>query len=272
MLKLKTAVSLIFTVPLICIYMCPAFALDIDIRDWNSNTNLYPVVTEDNHSNSSVELAFLKVKYDHPSNRVKLLFLLEFATFTSEENVGVTLSVNDSEKITLHLDGTSEYNEDKYFAEIKYASDARTKSIYMELTLGIKEGLPEKMMLRFNFYDTEGIPSNTFIADISERVEPSSETSAEEDDVTEKTSKTKTTKIKTTKTTKTKADKKKTTTSKNAAAVSTTLAEKTIIADKSVNKETSVNENNIIGIIAVVAVAAVGIGTCAVNIFKHSKK
>ncbi len=239
----------------------PSYALDIDIGEWNRNENLYPVLTEQSNSNSAVTTADLKVEYDNPSNRVRLLFMLELNSFTDVDKAGITLSVNDGEKITLHLDGTSEYNKDKYFAEIKSVTDKWSKNIYMEVTLGIKDGIPEKTVLSFNFYDTEGIASNTYTLDITERHEPTEAT-------TETT--TKTTKKKSEKTTKTKAT--KTTAEKETASKSTTINKTTVISEKTDNKEASFKESSVVGIVTAVAIAAIGIGTGAVNIIRRSKK
>lgn len=157
---LLCAVILFFT-------LC-ASAQAVDIGDWNTDSTLYEILNADGESNCDAERIFLRVKYDRSSNRIKMLFMLEFSEFHSEENAGVTLSINDGEKITLRLNGENEYNKDKYFAETDVRTDPRTKTLLFEVTLGIKQGIPENVRLDFNIYDTQGVASNTYCADITE--------------------------------------------------------------------------------------------------------
>ncbi len=145
-------------------------AANIDIGDWTANSAVYPIVDSSVHSNCAVIQAYLRVKYEHQSNRIKLLFMLELDSFTDESNAGVTMTVNDGEEITLHLNGDAEYNNEEYFAEIEPLFDSRTKTLYMQVTLGIKEGIPERTVLRFKVYDTEGAASNAYTVDITENL------------------------------------------------------------------------------------------------------
>jgi len=159
-------------------------------------------------SNSSLTYAVAKVKYDYSSNRIHILFMSSFDSFTDENNVGVELEFNDLGPILLMADGTAEYDDDIYFAEIDdIMSDSRTATVYIETTVGIKKGIPAELIMTSTIIDTEGVRSNEFSTDISD-VNFEENTEEEED---EKTSKTKTTKAKTTKTTKAKTTKVKTT-------------------------------------------------------------
>ncbi len=257
--KFKRLAILICVLAVISAASCPSLAAEIDVSEWNSLEKVYHILSDGSSSNSALELAFLKVKYDRPSNRVRLFFILEFATFTDEAKAGVTLSVNGGEKITLHSDGSAEYNEDKYFAAVKTLSDRRTRNLSMEITLGIKEGLPEKAVLTFNFYDTEGIASNTYTVDITETAATVTSTTTE-----------KATKTNADKTTKNRAQKTDSTTKKQDE--TTTLQNNTVISKKTAAAEHSFKESNAVGIIIAVAVAAIGIGTSAINILKRSKK
>ena len=160
----------------------------IDLAEWNTQSTLYTVLNdEDIHSNSAVVMAFLRTDYDRPSNRIRMLFSLELDSFTDESKSGVCMRVNGGEDIILRADGTAEYNENEYFASLISDSDPRTKTLYLEVTLGIKKGISDSVVLDFNFYDTEGLASNTYSVDISERAEPS--TSAAESKVTAQTKK-----------------------------------------------------------------------------------
>lgn len=244
-----------------------SFAADVDVGAWNTDSTLYEVLNYSAESNSAVEYAFLRVKYDRPSNRIKLLFMLELSSFTDESNAGVTMSVNGDEKITLHLNGFSEYNKDKYFAEIKSISDPRTKTLYLEVTLGIKQGIPDSVVLDFNIHDTEGVASNTYSVDISETHEEPDTTSQ-----TEKTSKTK--EIKATKATKAateKSTKAKTSPQETVTEQSDEETQVTLNTEKHNSSETRVNEKKIIAAIAAVALAASCIGAGGIHFFRNKK-
>lgn len=146
-----------------------ALAGDIDLVKWNTEGTLYTVLNDDGvHSNSAVVMAFLRTDYDRPSNRIRMLFSLELDSFTDESKSGVRMSVSGGEDIVLRADGTAEYNKEEYFAQMITDSDPRTKTLYLEVTLGIKRGIPDPIILDFNFYDTQGIASNTYTIDITE--------------------------------------------------------------------------------------------------------
>lgn len=247
----------------------------VNLDSWNTDSTLYDVLDTDSESNSAVEYAFLRVKYDRPSNRIKLLFMLELDSFTDEKNAGVTLSVNGDEKITLHLDGSSEYNEDKYFAQINSVSDPMSKTLCIEVTLGIKKGIPETVNLEFNVYDTEGIASNTYTVDITETVEEDTTTSSQsEPGKTSKTTKIKTTKVKTTKTKTT-----KTNSVDNIEPAGSDVDENdttTVLLNSQQTEieanETSINERRLTAIIAAVTIAAVGTASGGIYFFRKSRK
>lgn len=146
-----------------------ALAGDIDLVKWNTEGTLYTVLNDNGvHSNSAVVMAFLRTDYDRPSNRIRMLFSLELDSFTDESKSGVRMSVSGGEDIVLRADGTAEYNKEEYFAQMITDSDPRTKTLYLEVTLGIKRGIPDPIILDFNFYDTQGIASNTYTIDITE--------------------------------------------------------------------------------------------------------
>lgn len=260
MRNLKVFVALFCVAIFSLSFSATATAADVNIDEWNTDSTLYDVLDYSTESNCAVEYAFLRVKYDRPSNRIRLLFMLELSSFSVEENAGVTMSVNGDEKITLHLNGKAEYNKDKYFAEIKSISDPRTKFLYLEVTLGIKQGIPDKVLLDFNVYDTEGVASNTYSIDITEE--------ADEPDTTSQTEKTeKSTKNKTEKT-KAKASASAT---KAVTAETSEETQATLTADENKNSETRVNETNTVAIIAAVALAASCIGAGAVSFFRNKK-
>ena len=189
MIALKR-ISILFISLILAFRLCPSvYAGDIDLGKWNTESSLYTVLNDKYiHSNCAVVMAFLRTDYDRPSNRIKMLFSLELDSFTDESNSGIRLSVNGGGDIILHADGTAEYNEEEYFAEMVTDSDPRTKTLYLEVTLGIKKGIPDTVALSFNFYDTEGVASNTYTVDITESYD-SELLSGETEITTQKTNK-----------------------------------------------------------------------------------
>lgn len=275
MVRFKKLLALLCTAILAVSLNLAASAEKVNLDSWNTDSTLYDVLDTDSESNSAVEYAFLRVKYDRPSNRIKLLFMLGLDSFTDEKNAGVTLSVNGDEKITLHLDGSSEYNEDKYFAQINSVSDPMSKTLCIEVTLGIKKGIPETVNLEFNVYDTEGIASNTYTVDITETVEEDTTTSSQsEPGKTSKTTKIKTTKVKTTKTKTT-----KTNSVDNIEPAGSDVDENdttTVLLNSQQTEieanETSINERRLTAIIAAVTIAAVGTASGGIYFFRKSRK
>lgn len=170
----------------------------------------------DGESNSDLCFAAVKVKYDRSVHRIYLLFMLEFNDFNDDLNSGVIMNFNGMGEVTVMSDGTAEYNDNVYFAELNdELADDNSMNILLETTVGIKSGIPDNLVMNVRVIDTNGVKSNTYSVDISEDTEEETEPDGEADS-TEKTNKIKTTKVKTTKpkTTKAKTTKVKTTRSK----------------------------------------------------------
>lgn len=172
----------------------------------------------DGESNSDLCFAAVKVKYDRSIHRVYLLFMLEFDDFNDDLNSGVIMNFNGMGEVTVMSDGTAEYNDNIYYAELDdELADSNSKNILLETTVGIKSGIPDNLVMNVRVIDTNGVKSNTYSVDISEEpedAEPDGE--ADSTEKTARTTKAKTTKVKTTKvkTTKPKTTKVKTTRSK----------------------------------------------------------
>lgn len=167
----------------------------------------------DGESNSDLCFAAVKVKYDRSVHRIYLLFMLEFNDFNDDLNSGVIMNFNGMGEVTVMSDGTAEYNDNVYFAELNdELADKNSKNVLLETTVGIKSGIPDNLVMNVRVIDTNGVKSNTYSVDISEDTEEETEPDGEANS-TEKTSKIKTTKVKTTKpkTTKAKTTKVKTT-------------------------------------------------------------
>lgn len=187
---------------IICVTVSAASVLSVaenpDFAKWNSISKHLVITDSQTPSNSSLKNAILKVIPEADSNRLHLLFMLEFDTFTDLSNAGVIMSVNDGENIFLYTDKTAEYNEDKYFVSTKTNCTEDTKTVFIETVLGIKDGIPEKLNLTLKIRDTEGILSNTYTVDVTpflnsndqttSATQPKSETDKNRASTTEKVS------------------------------------------------------------------------------------
>ncbi len=204
------------------VILCTAVLGSSAISDnglWEDSTYC-PILDANGESNSDLCFAAVKVRYDYQINRIYLLFTLEFEEFNSIDLCGVIMNFNGLGNIKVMCDGTAEYNNSVYFAELEdELHDVYSKNVLIEATVGIKNGIPEKVEMKLNVIDTNGVISNTYGVDITEEsVDPIDEESQEttKNSSAEKTTKEKTTKVKTTKikTTKVKTTKVKTTKTK----------------------------------------------------------
>ena len=166
-----------------------ASAIPIDLGEWNNVEKVYQIADDDNESNSGLQEAQLKVQYDYPSHRMRLFFMLKFDSFVQDENIGIRFRLNDGEEVSLHLNGETEYNEDKYLLDFVHYSSPTSGVVYVEATFAVKEGIPEEQVLTIIFTDPDAGLSNTYTVNLTEletTVPPEESTC-----VSEKTSKTK---------------------------------------------------------------------------------
>lgn len=206
----------------VCVFLSgtQAFARQIDFDEWNYHEQVIVIADSDAESNSGLRNAQLKVKYDYPSHRMTLLFMLKFDSFTDGDNPSVMLSLNRDESVSFNLNGESEYNEDKYYLDFLSYAQPTSGVVFFEVTLGVKEGIAATNVLTVAFTDPQGVLSNTYVVNLtedelnlSEDDQPTDEDDEDDESQgkskTSKTTKTKTTKVKTTKnkTTKTKKTK-----------------------------------------------------------------
>ncbi len=203
----------------VCVFLSgtQAFARQIDFDEWNYHEQVIVIADSDAESNSGLRNAQLKVKYDYPSHRMTLLFMLKFDSFTDGDNPSVMLSLNRDESVSFNLNGEAEYNEDKYYLDFLSYAQPTSGVVFFEVTLGVKEGIAATNVLTVVFTDPQGVLSNTYVVNLTEdelNLSEDEQPSDEDDESqgkskTSKTTKTKTTKVKTTKnkTTKTKKTK-----------------------------------------------------------------
>ena len=220
------------------------------------DSRVYELVS-DSRSNNDLDYAVAKVKYDYPSNRIHILFMMSYNSFTDESNTGIKMKFNDLGTVTLMSDGTYDYNDGVYFAQIDdVMSDFRTATVYIETTVGIKSGIPKKLVMTSTIFDTDGVASNEFVTDISDI--------DIEETTTEKTSKTKTSKVRTTKikTTKIKTTKAKKTTASKTKKQDDKITVSSYATIKANSRITAKNNNDKIKI----AVACVCIAVCFATI------
>ncbi len=204
----KIVIVLITISAILCSSASLAFAIS-DNALWE-DAKLCPFLEAGEESNSDLCFAAVKVKYDRSINRIYLLFTLEFEKFSDIESCGVIMNFNGMGSIKVMCDGTAEYNNNVYFAELEdELHDVHSKNVLLETTVGIKSGIPENVIMSVNVIDTNGVKSNTYNVDITE----DEESVDDPDETTKKTSAEKTAKVRTTKvkTTKVKTTKIKTT-------------------------------------------------------------
>ena len=214
--------KIIIVLMIISAILCSSVSTALAISDnalWE-DAELCPFLEAGEESNSDLCFAAVKVKYDRSINRIYLLFTLEFNEFNNIESCGVIMNFNGMGNIKMMCDGTADYDSNVYFAELEdELHDVHSKNVLLEITVGIKSGVPENVIMNVNVIDTNGVKSNTYNVDITEDEEPigyadeAAIMDSGERDAKVKTAKVRTTKIKTTKhkTTKHKTTKRKTT-------------------------------------------------------------
>lgn len=219
---MRRSFKIIIVLMIISAILCSSVSTALAISDnalWE-DAELCPFLEAGEESNSDLCFAAVKVKYDRSINRIYLLFTLEFNEFNNIESCGVIMNFNGMGNIKMMCDGTADYDSNVYFAELEdELHDVHSKNVLLEITVGIKSGVPENVIMNVNVIDTNGVKSNTYNVDITEDEEPigyadeAAIMDSVERDAKVKTAKVRTTKIKTTKhkTTKHKTTKRKTT-------------------------------------------------------------
>lgn len=221
-MEMRRSFKIIIVLMIISAILCSSVSTALAISDnalWE-DAELCPFLEAGEESNSDLCFAAVKVKYDRSINRIYLLFTLEFNEFNNIESCGVIMNFNGMGNIKMMCDGTADYDSNVYFAELEdELHDVHSKNVLLEITVGIKSGVPENVIMNVNVIDTNGVKSNTYNVDITEDEEPigyadeAAIMDSGERDAKVKTAKVRTTKIKTTKhkTTKHKTTKCKTT-------------------------------------------------------------
>ncbi len=178
------------------------------------DSKTYVLLAAGGESNSDLCFAVVKVKLDRKINRIYLLFMLEFTEFNDDKLSGVVMNFNSLGDIRVMSDGTVDFDQEIYFAQLDdELADRNSKNVLIETTVGIKDGIPENIGMNVNIIDTNGVRSNTFKTDITDEGTTSDSPTDDETEGRTQTKKTtKTTKAKTTKikTTKVKTEKSKT--------------------------------------------------------------
>lgn len=207
---LKRFVAVFVTMVCTFSFSFQSSAKTIDISEWIENENLTMVADPNIPSNSGLKFAQLKVKYDYPSNRIIMLFMLSFSPFTQEEFPEIRFRLNGGDELSVNLNGETEYNAQEYYLEFISKADYSSGNVWFEIVFGVKDGIPERRELTVVFYDPSGVPSNTYTVSLNDETEPSSEEPANKAETqsrydknnnktqqkTEKTQKTKTTESK----------------------------------------------------------------------------
>lgn len=203
---MKILTVALLTVTFLCSMLLNAIAIT-DNGAWE-DSKLCVILEADGESNSDLCFAAVKVNFDRGVNRIHLLFLLEYKKMNDDKLSGVIMNFNNMGDVKIMSDGTAEYDDDIYYAEmVDEISDRYSKNIMLETVVGIKDGIPDKVVMNVNIFDTYGIKSNMYTVDISDgsdeepyaESEDSTDKSVKEKSTKHRTAKHKTTKVKTTK-------------------------------------------------------------------------
>lgn len=203
---MKILTVALLTVTFLCSVPLNAIAIT-DNGVWE-DSKLCVILEADGESNSDLCFAAVKVNFDRGVNRIHLLFLLEYKKMNDDKLSGVIMNFNNMGDVIIMSDGTAEYDDDIYYAEmVDEISDRYSKNIMLETVVGIKDGIPDKVVMNVNIFDTYGIKSNMYTVDISDgsdeepnaEFEDSTYKSVKEKETKHRTAKHKTTKVKTTK-------------------------------------------------------------------------
>lgn len=218
-MEMRRSFKIIIILMIISAILCSSVSTALAISDnalWEE-AELCPFLEAGEESNSDLCFAAVKVKYDRSINRIYLLFTLEFNEFNNIESCGVIMNFNGMGNIKMMCDGTADYDSNVYFAELEdELHDVHSKNVLLEITVGIKSGVPENVIMNVNVIDTNGVKSNTYNVDITEDEEPigyadeAAKMDSGERDAKVKTAKVRTTKHKTTKRKTTKPKKSRT--------------------------------------------------------------
>lgn len=276
----KKLFSAFFSAVLAFAFSVSVFAEIPNFAKWNECA-MYPVLSDGSDSNSDVEFIALRVNPELESNQLHMLFIVNLTSFEDEANAGISISFNDLGTVELFCDGTADYDSEVFFAEIdNLFSDENSMLLEMEITVGIKPGIPDNLILSLNMYDTHGIASNTYEVDITDSYAEEvseDEAAASADGAAEKTVKTKkvrTTKYKTTKVKTTKVKTTKTKTSKDNSdeeEIVYEVNEKNLQSDVFEDVHVENDKNKLIFICAAAVIACTA-GGCAVGIANSRKK
>lgn len=286
-MMLKRIISLCCAVILTLTLSLTASAAVPNLAMWN-DCPMYSVLNDGGDSNSAVDCIVIRVNPELESNQFHMLFMADLTSFEDEANAGIKIKFNNFGTVELYCDGRTEYNQNMFFAEIDNVfSDEASMMLGIEFTVGIKPGIPDNMIINFNFYDTQGISSNTYSVDITDSYvedEPEIEDNpgSEGDSVVKtqkirttkyKTTKIKTTKIKTTKvrTTKSKADKNSYSDTEEEEDYEIEVNEQTLQQEAFEDIHVENDKTKLI-IICAAAVIACTIGGCTVGIINSRKK
>ena len=203
---MKILTVALLTVTFLCSVPLNAIAIT-DNGVWE-DSKLCVILEADGESNSDLCFAAVKVNFDRGVNRIHLLFLLEYKKMNDDKLSGVIMNFNNMGDVKIMSDGTAEYDDDIYYAEmVDEISDRYSKNIMLETVVGIKDGIPDNVVMNVNIFDTYGIKSNMYTVDISDgsdeepyaEFEDSTDKSVKEKSTKHRTAKHKTTKVKTTK-------------------------------------------------------------------------
>lgn len=273
---LKKLTAFLCVIIMFTAFSAGTFAAVPDFEKWNQ-TQLFSVLDYGTDSNSDYTFICLRTQADADAHQIHFMVMASLKEFNGEEKTGVRITFRGIGTVELFADGRADYDSNVLSAKIdNIFSDIHSKDIWIELTAGIKAGIPDPNIIELSLYDTDGTASNTYTVDISENSE---DRITEKADKTEKSSKsqgTGTTKIKTTKTTATKTTRIKTSKSSKTKASKETaeeyISDSVYASAEEFDDVEAADEKHTLIIISAAAVIACAAGGCAAGIINGRNK
>jgi hypothetical protein len=242
---------------------------ETDNAYWEGS-DIYLLLEYGKESNSAVDNAIVKVKFDYDVNRIYLLFMITVDTFNNIALSGLQMSFNSLGTITFSGDSDQSFDNENYYSSMETKFDKNTKTILFDVVVGIKSGIPDNINMKVRFTDTDGVQSNDFNQNITPKVANSCENSLNSSD--EKTKKLKSTKAEKVKTAKSGTTKKTKENGDNEESESSSQQAQQVLGSDELNDpQVSVDDDKKTLVwVAGAAAAAVGVGAgCTVGIRKR---
>ena len=187
--------------PVACIFVALTIGIAVisvsaapDTNSWEDS--VVTVFIEDGaESNSDVRSAILKLRSEPQSYRLEMMFMLTVDNYRGAELTGVEFDLNSLGTVVIKGNGTLKYDNGVYYAEAETYAD-RTGSVNFYVLLGVKDGYGDILNMDAVFFDSSGVRSNTYKAQINLNKNDDVGTSRSNQEIIEKAERSKTEKTK----------------------------------------------------------------------------